>query len=128
MFLLCLVDPGFKDGSFFAYTGVSSIPTEQGVGNNISTGVSRPLAKRLLTSVAARLFRPRCGGKSGVTTRILAPSVHQYEQVLAQSAHSSPVMTSGTGANVTPFQVKSTGGTRNEASVPSYPVTSVSPI
>ena len=118
-------DPGLQDNSFFAYTGVSSIPTDQSGGNTINGGVGRPLAKRLLTSVAARLFRSRYAGKGSVTTRILSPSIHQYEQVLAQSAHSSPVITSGANATVTQFQVKSSAPTRNEATVPSYPVTSV---
>eukprot|EP00108_Taenia_solium_P008870 TsM_000197400 transcript=TsM_000197400 gene=TsM_000197400 len=113
-------DPGLRDGTFFAYTGVPAIAVEQNGGSGVG---GRPLAKRLLTSMAAKLFRSRCAGKTGAA-RILSPSVHQYEQVLAQSTHSSPVMTS-TAAAAAAFQPQPSAPTRNETTLQSFPVTSL---
>ncbi|CDS38168.1 discoidin domain containing receptor 2 [Echinococcus multilocularis] len=113
-----IIYPGFRDGSFFAYTGVPALPVVQNGGSGVS---GRPLAKRLLTSMATKLFRSRCAGKPSAV-RIMSPSTHQYEQVLAQSAHSSPVMTSTATAA---FQPQPSAPTRNEAALPSFPVTSL---
>ncbi|VDO11141.1 unnamed protein product [Rodentolepis nana] len=96
--LILYVDPG----QFFAYSSVPS--THNGEATD-----SRPLAKRLFSSVAAKLFRTR--GKS----RILTPTFHQYEQVVAQSSHSSPAV--NPNASNSAFQ--------SQQSAPTFPVTSL---
>lgn len=94
--------PNNDPGQFFAYSGVVSTHTGESTD-------SRPLAKRLFSSVAAKLFRSK--GKA----RILTPTFHQYEQVVAQSSHSSPAVNPNT-TNPT-FQ--------SQQSAPSFPVTSL---
>ncbi|VDL24791.1 unnamed protein product [Hymenolepis diminuta] len=94
--------PNNDPGQFFAY---SSVPSTQ----NGELTDSRPLAKRLFSSVAAKLFRSK--GKA----RILTPTSHQYEQVVAQSSHSSPSVNPNAANPI--FQ--------SQQSAPSFPVTSL---
>uniref|UniRef100_A0A5K3EWS3 F5/8 type C domain-containing protein n=1 Tax=Mesocestoides corti TaxID=53468 RepID=A0A5K3EWS3_MESCO len=86
---------GLQDGAYFASPGYTS-------GTRSNDGVptfaaSRPVAKRFLTSFASRLFGSRCGGKPRLmrvfTSSCSSSSAHQYEQVVPQSAHSSPGVT-----------------------------------